>query len=173
MVLNPDCGSILFVCLGNICRSPAVEGVMRHRVEQRGLADRIAIDSAGTIGYHAGKPADPRMRAAARRRGYDLTSRARRVERADLDQYDLIVAMDANNLADLRALHPSPRAEIRMLGSFSTWADPDDPPNVPDPYYGGDSGFEAVLDMIEKACDPVIDHVLRSLGSPAEGAGDA
>lgn len=151
---------VVFVCMGNICRSPTGEGVLRAMVERRGLSDRIAIDSAGTISYHAGNPADGRMRAAAARRGYDLTSIARQVTPADLTDFDLVLAMDRDNLDDLERLHGGPADHIRLFGSFLDGHDADSAPDVPDPYYGGAAGFEQVLDMIEAACPAIIDHLL-------------
>jgi protein-tyrosine phosphatase len=161
---------VLFVCMGNICRSPTGEGVFAHLVKKRGLADRFEIDSAGTIGYHAGERADRRMRQAAQKRGYALESRARQVVAADLDTFDLIVAMDSANLADLQQLARAERKEaaLRLLSDFlpttavedGTW-----PKDVPDPYYGGPAGFEKVLDMIEAAAEGILDHL--------QGQGDA
>ena len=154
--------SVIFVCMGNICRSPAGEGVFRHLVEQRGLTDAIEIDSAGTIGYHTGNPADARMRASAQRRGYDLTSRARQVTADDLETFDLVVAMDRANYDDLMALGPSGPGRVRMLGSFlPESAAGGAVPDVPDPYYGGADGFETVLDMIERACPAILDALLE------------
>ena len=146
--------SVLFVCMGNICRSPAAEGVFRSYVEQQGVANHIDIDSAGAIDYHCGKSADPRMRAAASRRGYPLTSAARQVLPEDLDRFDLIVAMDRDNLHYLQELAGGPQTRIRLLGSFlpEHQGHPEQAPEVPDPYYGGAQGFENVLDMIERAC---------------------
>ena len=146
--------SVLFVCMGNICRSPAGEGVFRQHVEREGDGDKFHIDSAGTIAYHSGDPADRRMREAAARRGYTLDSIARQVTREDLDEFDLIVAMDQDNLRDLEQLAGGPRPNLRLLGSFLPEYDghPKDAPQAPDPYYGGPRGFEEVLDMIARAC---------------------
>lgn len=158
--------SILFVCMGNICRSPAGEGVFQHYVKEAGHADRIRIDSAGIIGYHAGGPADSRMRAFALKRGYLLDSIARQVTLADVEDFDLIVAMDVENLENLHYLAGERKAHIRMLGSFLD--DSNDPVmgrSVPDPYYGGDAGFEEVLDMIESACPSMLAHCLTLLGN--------
>jgi protein-tyrosine phosphatase len=142
--------------MGNICRSPAAEGVMQHLLNQNGCSDRIAVDSAGTIGYHAGKRADPRMQQAAQKRGYQLQSRARKITHNDLDEFDLVIAMDRSNHAEIRALHSDPKADVRMLSEFlsENW-----PQDVPDPYYGGANGFETVLDMIESACPGILDHL--------------
>lgn len=144
--------------MGNICRSPLAEGVFRDLVEREGLADRFRIDSAGIGDWHAGELPDSRTRAVAQRRGLQLTSRARQVVPTDLDQFDLIVAMDSDNLrglARLRAQAPA-RAEVRRLLEFDPEADTLD---VPDPYYGGTDGFEQVHDMIERACAGLLQHV--------------
>ncbi len=150
--------SVLFVCLGNICRSPTGEGVMQHLVNERGLTSQIMVDSAGTAGYHVGERADRRMREHALRRGFDLKSRARQLTRTDLEQFDLIIAMDGENLRDINRLHPQPTATVKMLSDFleGEW-----PVDVPDPYYGGEQGFEEVLDMIEAACPKIIEFLSR------------
>ena len=150
--------------MGNICRSPAAEGVFRHYAERQGAGEDIYIDSAGTIDYHNGKPADPRMRAAASERGYALTSISRQVIPEDLDKFDLIVAMDRDNLWYLEELAGGPQAHIRLLGSFlpERQGSPEQAPEVPDPYYGGSQGFEVVLDMLERAC-PGIHSACREL----------
>lgn len=156
--MKPAKKRVLFVCMGNICRSPAGEGVFLKHVQDAGLSDVISVDSAGTIGYHAGASADPRMIRAAHARGYRLTSKARRITANDLVDFNLIIAMDRDNLAGIQALaadNPT-CAEIKLLSEFL----PDTFPNdVPDPYYGGDAGFERVLDMIEHACDPILRHL--------------
>jgi protein-tyrosine phosphatase len=143
---------VLFVCMGNICRSPTAEGVLRRLVRQEGLSDRVEIDSAGTGGWHAGSPPDERATEAARRRGIDLAGAARQVEPADFERFDVILAMDRDNLAELRRLAPDEeaRAKVRLL-----LGDRD----VPDPYYGGDRGFEDVLDLVEEACEELLDEL--------------
>ena len=152
---------VLFVCMGNICRSPTGEGVFRAHVEQAGYGDRFRIDSAGTIDYHSGSPADPRMREAAARRGYSLDSIARQVVAEDLTSFDLVVPMDYDNLLDLERLAGGSKPHIRMLGSFLKGAGSNsNAVSVPDPYYGGAAGFEAVLDMIESACPAMLAHCL-------------
>ena len=155
---------VCFVCLGNICRSPTAEGVMRAVVERAGLAGRIEIDSAGTGAWHVGEPADERARAAAERRGLSLDSVARQVTRADFDRFDYLVAMDRENLAALERMAPdqSARGKVRLLRSF----DPASPRGaaVPDPYYGGDDGFEEVLDICEAACRGLCEHIAREHG---------
>jgi protein-tyrosine phosphatase len=154
--------SILFVCMGNICRSPTGEGVFRHYVDQAGMTEVIHIDSAGTIGYHSGDPADPRMCEAAARRGYVLDSIARQVTRTDISVQDLIVAMDRTNLRDLERLAGGARSHIRMLGCFLGDGCTNDLARpVPDPYYGGTAGFDFVLDMIESACPSLLEHCLE------------
>jgi protein-tyrosine phosphatase len=152
--------SVLFVCLGNICRSPAAEGVLQSLIEQRGLTHRVRVDSAGTAGYHIGKPADARMLAAASKRGINLTSRSRLVVPADIGDFDLILAMDRDNYRELLSMATDHRRDhIRMLSDFldASW-----PREVPDPYYGGDDGFEFVLDMLEAACPAVLEAVGES-----------
>lgn len=150
---------ILFVCLGNICRSPAAEGVLRNAVERAGKGGEVEVASAGTIGYHTGNPADQRMRTAALRRGYDLTSRARQVSPRDLTKYDLIVAMDRENYSNLQQMARGTTAKIRMLSDF---LDEGWPRDVPDPYYGGPDGFEQVLDMLEAAVPRILSEVTDS-----------
>jgi protein-tyrosine phosphatase len=156
---------VLFVCMGNICRSPTAEGVMRRLVAEAGLEDRIEVDSAGTGGWHAGDPPDVRATAAAARRGVTLDGAARQVRPEDFDEFDLVIAMDRENLRGLLTLAPDEAAaeRIRLLREFdpSSAGAPD--LDVPDPYYGGDRGFETVLDMTEAACRGLLDE-LRSAG---------
>jgi len=150
--------SILFVCMGNICRSPAAEGVFREFIRQTDHHASIHIDSAGTIGYHQGSLPDARMQQAASRRGYKLDSIARPVTNEDIDAFDLIIAMDYDNLCDLRGIAGGNNNHIRLLGSYIVEADTYGmTPSVPDPYYGGTDGFEQVLDMIESACPAILD----------------
>lgn len=161
-----DTRAILFVCMGNICRSPAGEGVMRAVLLERGLGDRIQVDSAGTTAYHAGEPPDERMREAAERRGYRLEGQARPLELDDLDRFDLIIAMDRENLRDIRSLHRESQSKVRLLSHYLPAGSPVD---VPDPYYGCGSGFEVVLDMIETACPAILDHLLESEPAAVRG----
>ena len=146
---------ILFVCLGNICRSPSAEGVFRQKLEQAGLSDRVEVDSAGTHAYHVGSPPDDRAAAAASRRGIDLSGlRGRQVSPDDFEHYDYILAMDRDNLADLLAMSPAEHQhKIRL---FLDFAGAGTGPEVPDPYYGGSDGFERVLDMLEQASDGLL-----------------
>lgn len=149
---------VLFVCMGNICRSPTGEGVLRALVAKRGLEEHIDVDSAGTIGYHRGEPPDTRMRQAAARRGFELSGVARPVTDDDFHEFDLIVAMDRENLRDLEEIAPAGgRARLRLLCDFLPG---DGPRDVPDPYYGGEAGFETVLDLIEAACPAIVDRLL-------------
>lgn len=150
--------------MGNICRSPTGEGVFQHYVEQQGYADRFNIDSAGTLAYHTGEPADQRMREVAGKRGYQLKSIARKVTNADLDRFDLIVPMDTDNLMELESMAEENKDHIRLLGSFIEGYNSNyDAPSVPDPYFGGLAGFEQVLDMIESACPNMLSHCLELL----------
>ncbi len=146
---------ILFVCLGNICRSSAAQGVMEHLLESEGLDQVIEVDSAGTYGGHEGQLPDYRMRQHAARRGYTLDHRSRPVTQADFTRFDMIVAMDENNARDLRRMARtdiSPR--LVMMGSY---LNPDTPHTyVPDPYYGGPEDFELALDLVEEACDNLL-----------------
>ena len=149
---------ILFVCLGNICRSPTAAGVLRTLAAREAPELSIEVDSAGTAGYHVGEPPDPRTRQAAARRGYDLSAlRARIVEPGDFERFDLIVAMDRENLRVLRRRAPPAAHErLRLLLEFAPEAGPED---VPDPYYGGPNGFEEVLDLIEAAARGLLAHL--------------
>ena len=155
---------LLFVCLGNICRSPAAEGVFLHLLKQRGLSERFVVDSAGTGGWHVGNPADRRMQAAANRRGIDLPSRARQICLDDFSSFDLVLTMDDDNLAAVRGL-----AQEAGAGATATitpmlhYARNFSETEVPDPYYGGEAGFEHVLDLLEDACA----NLLEELSPPA------
>jgi protein-tyrosine phosphatase len=150
---------ICFVCMGNICRSPTAEGVMQKLVHEAGLAGRLALDSAGTGAWHVGELPDPRSRAAAKKRGYDLTHRARKFTANDFDRFDLVLAMDRDNLANLQRLARGRThvPSIRLLRSFEHGAGDD--AEVPDPYSGEDDGFEEVLDICERACRGLLEHV--------------
>jgi protein-tyrosine phosphatase len=153
---------VLFVCLGNICRSPAAEGVFRHLVADAGLSDRFVIDSAGTGAWHIGEPADPRMCAAARRRGVTLTGVARQVTSEDFDRFDYILAMDTSNLRHLRQRAPSShRAKVHLFRDF----DPLEPgEDVPDPYYGDHKGFDEVLDIVARTARALLAHLTVPAG---------
>lgn len=150
--------SILFVCLGNICRSPTAQAVFEAHLADSPLAGQINVDSAGTAAYHIGKAPDPRSRAAARQRGYDLDPlRARQVTVEDFHRFDYILAMDADNLRQLKTLAPEQcRATV---GLFLEFADATDLQEVPDPYFGAEDGFETVLDLCEQASQGLLAHL--------------
>lgn len=151
---------ILMVCLGNICRSPAAQGVMQAMIDERGLADMFYLDSAGTYGGHAGDLPDSRMRSHASRRGYNLTHRARRITSSDFQDFDVIVAMDESNRRNLVQLAATPDEErkIVMMGKYIRQYPHYD--YVPDPYYEGAEGFELVLDLLEDSCAALLDEIL-------------
>ncbi|MBQ0741926.1 MAG: low molecular weight phosphotyrosine protein phosphatase [Pseudomonas sp.] len=151
---------VLFVCLGNICRSPTAQGVFASQLQASALQHEISIDSAGTGGYHTGEPPDQRATAAALKRGYDLRmQRARAVADEDFEQFDLILAMDQSNLDNLLARAPAnARARIGLLMDYA----PDWPREVPDPYFGGEAGFEQVLDMLEAASRGLLEELART-----------
>jgi protein-tyrosine phosphatase len=152
---------ILFVCTGNICRSPTAEGVMRRLVADAGLDGAVEIESAGTGGWHAGEPPDARATAAAARRGIALAGAARQVTEDDFERFDLIVAVDRENLGELRAIAPGTRAraKVRLLREFDPASAGGEDLDVPDPYYGGARGFETVLDLVAAACTGLLDDL--------------
>ncbi len=154
---------VLFVCMGNICRSPTAEGAFRKLVETQNLADDIAIDSAGTISYHVGEAPDGRAQSAARQRDIDLSElRARQFQAQDYYDFDYIIAMDEDNLRNIRALDPGDgKAEVFLFLEFS---DQYSEREVPDPYYGGNNGFQRVLDMIEDASVGLLDRIRQQKG---------
>lgn len=153
--------SILFVCLGNICRSPAAQAVMQRLVDERGLTNRFYIDSAGIGAWHIGDLPDKRMRVHSRARGYELTHRARQVRAADFDDFDLIVGMDATNVEDLhyKTATIEQQDKVVMMGDYIRQFPHYD--HVPDPYYEGSEGFELVLDLLEDACDNLLDRIIK------------
>lgn len=153
---------LLFVCLGNICRSPSAEAVMKKLVEDNGLKEKIEIDSAGILDYHEGELPDPRMRAHAIRRGYLLDSRSRPVCQSDFYDFDLIIGMDDRNISDLKEKAPDLEAvdKIHQMTEFSKNKLYD---YVPDPYYGGADGFELVLDLLEDACGGLLEYCQAQL----------
>ena len=155
--------SILFVCMGNICRSPAADGLFADYLDKHhpSAAGEIRVDSAGTHGYHVGEAADQRMRQAAAVRGYRLESRARRVTADDLTHFDLVLAMDRDNLAIVQSLENETELEATaVIALFSDFLDDSWPTDVPDPYYGGAEGFEYVLDMIEAGCPSILERLV-------------
>jgi protein-tyrosine phosphatase len=155
--------SVVFVCLGNICRSPTAEGIFSHQVGEQGLANEFLIDSAGTGGWHIGELADPRSRQEALRRGVALHSRSRQFGSKDFQEFDLILAMDRSNLQNILRLAQSEedRSRVRLLRDF----DPSAPPgsDVPDPYYGGRNGFPDVFDICERACKGLLETIRERL----------
>jgi protein-tyrosine phosphatase len=161
---------LLFVCLGNICRSPTAEGVMRALVAEQGLRGAIEIDSAGTGSWHVGSAPDRRATDAARARGLVLEGAARQVSRADLEYFDLLLAMDAENARELRALAEDERqsAKVRLLREFDPASTHD--LDVPDPYYGGTGGFDEVLDLVQAACEGLLQEI-RAGRVPSASAG--
>jgi protein-tyrosine phosphatase len=150
--------SILFICMGNICRSPTAEAVFRHIVERAGLSEHIHIDSAGTHDYHIGAAPDGRTQQAALQRGYDMSAlRGRQVEVGDFGHFDYVLAMDDANISILKRLRP--RDAQSHLGLFLEFAEKHDDREVPDPYYGGAQGFEHVLDLVEDAASGLLKHI--------------
>ena len=155
---------VLFVCLGNICRSPMAEGLLIDLVGKQNLATKIHIDSAGTSGHHDGELADARMRQTATRHGIQLTTRSRQIKANDLHTFDYILAMDRSNLRNIEALrHPGNpgKAKLHLMREFDPLADSLD---VPDPYYGGQDGFEAVFQMLGRANAAFLEHLRKENG---------
>lgn len=151
---------LLFVCLGNICRSPSAENIMNHLLNERGLADQVECDSAGTSGYHVGAAPDRRMNAAAQRKlGLTLKGRSRQFESYDFDEFDLILAMDRDNFEQICMIDRlgKSRHKVKLMCDFCTQHDLKE---VPDPYYGGDAGFNFVIDLLMDACNGLIDHLI-------------
>ncbi len=157
--------AVLMVCMGNICRSPTAQAALSHRLHQVGLAQRVRVDSAGTHGYHVGSPPDQRAQTHGRNRGLDLSSlRSRKIAPDDFGRYDLILAMDRENLAELlRLAPPGYEMRIKLLMAFARTHR--DIPEVPDPYYGTEVGFERVLDLVADACDGLTGVLQRMLGA--------
>jgi low molecular weight protein-tyrosine phosphatase len=158
---------VLFVCLGNICRSPTAEGAMRALVREEGLQDSIELDSAGTGNWHVGSPPDPRAIAAARARGIALEGCAREVRREDFDDFDLVLAMDRSNMRELRRLEPGAQAlaKVRLLREFDPASAGAEDLDVPDPYHGAAGGFDEVLDLVQAACRGLLEQIRE--GEPA------
>ncbi len=151
---------VLFVCMGNICRSPTAEAVFRARVEEAGLGEHILIDSSGTHDYHIGAVPDARTQQAASKRGYDMSAlRGRQVEVADFSRFDYVLAMDSANLGNLHQICPP--AQRDRVGLFLQYANHHTQREVPDPYYGGADGFERVLDMVEDAAEGLLQHIQK------------
>ncbi len=159
---------VLFVCLGNICRSPTAEGVMRALVSDAGMEDRVQLESAGTGAWHVGSPPDRRASEAASARGVELEGHARQVRADDFEEFDLLLAMDGENARELRRQAPGDeeRAKVRLLREFDP-ASNDGPPtrelDVPDPYYGGTGGFDEVFELVQAACAGLLEQIVRDL----------
>ncbi|MEM8828995.1 MAG: low molecular weight protein-tyrosine-phosphatase [Cyanobacteria bacterium P01_G01_bin.19] len=152
---------LLFVCLGNICRSPSAENIMNHLIQEAGLTDKIVCDSAGTSGYHVGAAPDRRMNIAANKQGIELQGKSRKFIPSDLQQFDLILAMDRENYQDILYLDREGKYEdkVYLMCDFAT-SKPDR--EVPDPYYGGQDGFDYVIDLLFDACSGLLDSVVKS-----------
>lgn len=150
---------ILFVCLGNICRSPLAESVFRHLARERGVDGDFEIDSAGTSGYHAGDPPDARSVATARARGIEVDGRSRALRPDDLTRFDYVIAMDAENLAEVERLRSRAAGDVRVH-RLREWDPAGEEMDVPDPYYGGPNGFERVHELVERSCAALLDHLV-------------
>ncbi len=165
MAMHKDKTSIMFVCMGNICRSPTAHAVMQALVDREGLSDQFVIESSGTHAYHVGEPADKRAQATALTRGINMSSlRAQKIAITDYDKFDWILAMDEDNLELIEYYAPEDhQAQCRLLMSFSSQNSLKQPHEmiVPDPYYGGEQGFEDVFDMVDDACKGLLNHILK------------
>ena len=150
---------ILFVCLGNICRSPAAEAMLQMLVDRNGLSNRVVIDSAGTYGGHSGERSDSRMRSAAAQRGIEMTHRARQVREEDFERFDMLIAMDDNNYESLFRLAPDRDAQQKIYRFREFLRHNPDWSYIPDPYYEGHEGFELVLDLLEDGCNTLIEQL--------------
>jgi protein-tyrosine phosphatase len=153
--------NILFVCLGNICRSPLAEAIMNEYIAREGMNDEISCDSAGILNYHQGEPADKRMKLHARRRGYTITSISRPVNSMnDFDRFDMIIGMDQQNIRDLKTLARTKKDQEKIF-LMTDFLHDSKFESVPDPYFGGEEGFELVLDILEEACKGLLDHLKK------------
>lgn len=163
---------VLFVCLGNICRSPTADAIFANKVKAAGLTDSIIVDSAGTGAWHAGEPADTRAQSHAAKRGVDMSAlRARQLKAADFSEFDYILAMDGQNLKDIHTVQADAESKDNIVikrildylprASLSQGSELLNHDDVPDPYYGGDNGFELVLDLIDSACDPLLAEIAK------------
>ena len=153
---------ILFVCMGNICRSPLAESIFRHLLAERGVEDLFDVDSAGTSGYHAGDPPDPRSVATAQGRGVTVTGVSRQISEADLEGFDYVIVMDAENRSHVDRLRERAGGDARVH-RLREWDPHEGQLDVPDPYHGGARGFEEVHDIIERSCAALLDHLLEEL----------
>lgn len=156
--MDSDKIKVLFVCLGNICRSPMGEGLFKHHVKLAGIEDKFSVDSAGTSPYHIGNLADERMRGVAQSRGVVLTSTARQIEKSDLDDFDYILAMDQQNYSDIDSLRSGLKANVYLMRDFDEEKKSSD---VPDPYFGGVDGFEDVYQILNRSTKSLLDHIVK------------
>ena len=158
---------LLFVCLGNICRSPSAENIMNHLIKEAGWEDKITCDSAGTSGYHIGASPDRRMSSAAKKRGLKLEGKARKLTPSDLQRFDLILAMDRENYQDILYLDREGKYEdkVRLICDFANHKTDKE---IPDPYYGGQDGFNYVMDLLFDACGGLLDYIISSEGYHAK-----
>jgi protein-tyrosine phosphatase len=156
---------ILFVCLGNICRSPAAENIMNHYIAQAGLTEQIECDSSGTSGYHIGAPPDRRMTESLKKRGYDVTGRARQFQVTDLEEFDLILAMDRDNYQNIvrQDRQGKYHQKVKLMGDYAHHFTDQE---VPDPYYGGQAGFDHVIDLLEDACQQLLTELADRSSAP-------
>lgn len=163
-MVDPRRTSVLFVCLGNICRSPLAEGVMLHHLSMAGIDGSVRVDSAGTEAWHVGQPPDPRARAAAKMNGVTLNSSARQVRPADFHDFDYVLAMDRSNLRELEHLQASSGgdAHVALFRAYDPLGEGN--PDVPDPYYGGSSGFDRVYELVDRTCRGLVEHLSANLG---------
>ncbi len=172
MTLSRSPRNVLFVCMGNICRSPTAEGYFRHHLAASDLANEVRTDSAGTHGYHVGHPPDSRAMATVAKRGIDIGDlRARRVEPGDFERFDLILAMDEDNLRNLEAMNPGGGASVELMLSFSSRFG--DVREVPDPYYGGQDGFEFMCDLLDEATRGLLAHLQGAQGAAVSAGGQS
>jgi len=154
---------VLFVCMGNICRSPSAEAVMNAYINREGLQDKIICDSAGTIGYHTGEPADGRMQRHAKQRNIHLTSISRQINSTDFEEFDYVIGMDDDNMRNMQSFLPSAALANKMT-KMTDYCSNSNPGHVPDPYYGGADGFEQVLDLLEDACEGLLNMIREEHG---------
>jgi protein-tyrosine phosphatase len=155
--------SVLFVCLGNICRSPLAEGVLAHHLAEAGLSDRVFVDSAGTGAWHVGQAPDSRSIAVAAQNGIELSGSARRVRLEDFVEFEFVLAMDRSNLEDLMDLESGSGSDAVLKLFLEFDSDPTGDPDVPDPYYGGSDGFQRVFEMVDRTCAALVEHLSDEL----------